>query len=200
MSTETNNTNTIPTMLPADAPNLRVTTGEGTASVEFLSVADSQAVAHSADVQPYPTAAEFSAEIEGHNKAIADIQAKLGEQNFDPRTGQVKGQRYEGDERRRLELQLTSRQAALNFTSFNLSRAHAAAATRAEARLKDAAEGQPDLGASPLVQGARREALIAATADDLGADNKPIGRVKAAQLVDAELARERVAARVRGSR
>ena len=186
--------------LPGDASNLRVTIGDDTTSVEFLDVADSQQLSHSADVQQFPTADEFTREIEGHNKFIADFQAKLAERHFDSRTGQVKGHRYEGDARRHLELQLSNRQNALHYTMFNLSRAHANAAARAESRTQAVADGQPDPGASDLAEAARRESLIAATAADLGADNKPIGRVKATQLVDDELQRERVAARVRGSR
>jgi hypothetical protein len=42
--------------------------------------------------------------------------------------------------------------------------------------------------------------LISQTSADIGADNKPIGRVKAAQLVDDELQRERIAARVKALR
>lgn len=197
--TETNTTPAAIPQAPGDAPNLRVTIGD-TTSVEFLNVADSQQLAHSADVQQFPTSEEFTREIEGHNKAIADLQAKLAEQHFDPRSGQVKGHLYEGDARHRLELQLNNRQNALHFTTFNLSRAHANAAARDAARAEAVADGQPDPGTSNLAEASRRESLIAATAADLGADNKPIGRVKATQLVDAELARDRVAARVRGSR
>ena len=200
MSTDNTTNNNHPAMLPGDASNLRVTLGDGTTHVEFLDVADSQQLAHSADVQQYPTGEEFVKEIDGHQKFIADLQAKLAEQHFDPRTGQVKGYRYEGDARRHLELQLSNRQAALHYTTFNLSRAHGAAAARAEARKQAVADGQPDPGASQLAEQARREQLIAATASDIGADGKPIGRVKATQLVDDELQRERVAARVRGSR
>jgi hypothetical protein len=199
-----NNTSTpaaIP-QLPSDASNLRVTMGDDTTPthVEFLDVADSQQLSHSADVQQFPTASEFTREIEGHNKFIADLQAKLAEQHFDPRTGQVKGHRYEGDARRHLELQLNNRLNALNFTSFNLSRAHAAAERRAAERAQAVADGQPDPGATQLAEQARREQLITATSSDIGADGRPIGRVKAAQLVDDELQREKVAARVRGSR
>jgi hypothetical protein len=209
MSTETNTNSPAIAQAPGDvnlrvtdAPNLRVTIGDDTTPtlVELLNVADSQQLSHSADVQQFPTGEEFAREIDGHQKFIADLQAKLAEQHFDPRTGQVKGPRYEGDARRHLELQLASRKEALNFTTFNLSRAHAAAERRAADRAQAVADGQPDPGATQLAEQARREQLISATASDIGADGKPIGRIKATQLVDDELQRERVATRVRGNR
>ena len=224
MSTDSNNATppAIP-QAPGDAPNLRVHvggdigpgigTGDGNvisssgvdtmltlSSVEFLDVADSQAVSHSADVHPYPTGEEFAREIDGHQKAIADLQAKLGEVHYDARTGQVKGHRYEGEARRHLELQLGNRQTALHYTTFNLSRAHQAAAERTVRAAQRAADGQPSTDTTSVQEAVRREQLIAATANDIGADGKPLGRVKATQLVDDELARSRVAARVKASR
>jgi hypothetical protein len=113
-------TTTAPAMLPGDASNLRVTImGEGEApQVEFLNVADSTQLSHSADVQQYPSGEEFAREVEGHQKAIADLQLKLDQKSFDSRTGQPKGHAYEGDARRHLELQLNNRKAALEFTGY----------------------------------------------------------------------------------
>jgi hypothetical protein len=201
MSTDNTNTSQ-PAMLPGDANNLRVEIGEDgkPTSVEFLDVADAQQLSHSADVQQYPSAAEFNAEIESHNKAISDLRAKLEEKTFDSRTGQVKGHSYEGEARLRLEAQLNTRKAALGYTTFNLSRAHQAAEARSAKSAQLAADNQPSDDTTSLVAQARRESLIAQTAADLGADNKPIGRIEATRLVDAELNRERVAARVRASR
>jgi hypothetical protein len=195
-------TTTAPAMLPGDASNLRVTImGEGDApQVEFLNVADSTQLSHSADVAQYPSADEFTREIESHNKAIADMQAKLDEKHFDTRTGQTKGHRYEGEDRKRLEMQLTNRVNALNFTSFNLRRAHEAAEGRAAKAAQLAKDNQPSEDTNSLHEQARRELLISQTSADIGADNKPIGRVKATALVDAELQRERVAARVKALR
>jgi hypothetical protein len=194
---ESNTTATATTQLPGDASNLRVTImGEGEApQVEFLNVADSTQLSHSADVQQYPTSEEFTNEIESHNKAIADLQAKLDEKSFDPRTGQVKGHSYEGDARRILEAQLNNRKAALGYTNFNLQRAHQAAEGRAAKAAQLAKDNQPSEDTNSLHEQARRELLISQTAADLG-----IGRVKATALVDAELQRERVAARVRAMR
>ena len=221
MSNDNTNTNSIPQMLPGDARNLRVHvggdtgpnigTGDGNVttsssdtnisptSVEFLDVAASQSLTHAADVQSFPPAETFVREIEGHNKAIAEMQSKLDEKHFDPRTGQVKGNAYEGEARRILELQLNSRKGALSFTQFNLQRAHQAAEVRAAKAAQDAANDQPS-DATSVQEAVRREQLIAATANDIGADGKPLGRVKATQLVDDELARSRVAARVKASR
>jgi hypothetical protein len=195
------NTNASPIAIPGDANNLRVEIGEDgkPTSVEFLDVADAQQLSHSADVQQYPSAAEFNAEIESHNKAISDLRAKLEEKTFDSRTGQPKGHAYEGDARRHLEMQLTTRQNALQYTHFNLGRAHAAAQNRADRQAQAQAAGQPT-DTTSLVAQARREQLIAETSNDLGSDGKPIGRIKATQLVDDELNRERVASRVRALR
>ena len=213
-----------PAMLPGDANNIRVVIGGDdtpsvdnttanvnmhagersnglrVTSVEFLPTADSKQLSHSADVQQYPTSEEFTNEIESHNKAIADLQAKLDEKSFDPRTGQVKGHSYEGDARRILEAQLNNRKAALGYTNFNLQRAHQAAEGRAAKAAQLAKDNQPSEDTNSLQEQARRELLISQTAADLGADSKPIGRVKATALVDAELQRERVAARVKAMR
>jgi hypothetical protein len=198
MSNDTNNT-AAPAMLPGDANNLRVTLGDGEPQVEFLNVADSVQLSHSADVQQFPSGEEFTREIEGHNKFIAEATAKLAEQHFDQRTGQPKGHAYEGEARRNLEAQLNTRKAALEYTTFNLTRAHQAAQARAERQAQARADNQPTDTTSLIAQ-ARREALIAETAADIGNDGKPLGRIKATELVDAELNRERVAARVRASR
>jgi hypothetical protein len=168
-------------------------------SVEYLNVADSQQISHSADVQQFPTADEFNNEIAAHNRFIADATAKLAEQNFDPRTGQPKGHRYEGDDRRHLEMQLQNRKAALEYTHHTLGRAHAAAQERADRHAQARADGQP-AGESQLVQAHRREVLIAETAADIGGNGQPIGRIEATRLVDEALNKERVAARVRASR
>jgi hypothetical protein len=198
--TDTTNNTAAPAMLPGDANNLRVTLGDGAPQVEFLNVADSVQLSHSADVQQFPSGEEFTREIEGHNKFIAEATAKLAEQRFDPRTGQPKGHAYEGEERRLLEAQLNTRKAALGYTQFNLSRAHQAAEARASKAAQMAADNQPSDDTTSLVAQARREVLIAQTADDLGANNKPIGRIEATRLVDEALNKERVAARVRASR
>jgi hypothetical protein len=192
------NTNNAPAMLPGDASNLRVTLGDGAPQIEFLQVADSVQLSHSADVQHFPSGEEFQNEIDGHNKAITALQARLDEKTFDPRTGQAKGHSYEGEARRHLELQLNNRKAALDFTS--LQRAHQAAEARASKAAQRAADNQPSDDTTSLYEQARRESLIAQTAADIGPDGKPLGRVRATALVDDELNRERVAARVRASR
>jgi hypothetical protein len=194
------NTNNAPVMLPGDASNLRVTLGEGSPQVEFLNVADSTQLTHSADVQQFPSGEEFQQEIDGHHKAITALQARLDEKTFDARTGHPKGHAYEGEARRHLELQLNNRKAALDFTSFNLQRAHQAASARAAKAAQRAVDNQPSDDTTSLYEQARRESLIAQTAADIGPDGKPLGRVKATALVDDALNKERVAARVRASR
>lgn len=154
---------------------------------------------HTADVEP-PAAAHFTAELEAHGHAIAALTARLSEQSFDSRTGQPKGFALEGDARRHAELELQSRTAARDFTVAQLARAHALAQARAERRAAAAEQVQPDTERTNQAEAIRREQLIAETALDIGSDGKALGRVRATQLVDAELQRERVATRVRASR
>jgi len=172
----------------------------GAAQIEYLKTEGSSAVRNTADLA-LPTAEHFLNELAAHDEFLSDAAARLAQQRFD-RAGRIVGFEM-SDERERASLlrQVETRQAAKAYTTQRLAEAHATAEARAARRAQAVQDGQQDPEANSNVhEAARREALIAETANDIGSDGKPIGRVRATQLVDAELQRERVAARVRSRR
>lgn len=169
------------------------------AQVEYLRTEGSTAVRNTADIA-LPTAEHFIAELDAHKAAIGDLQARLGEQDFD-RSGKVKGFRIsDPTERRNLELQMASRQNALNYTTQRLVAAHTTAQARADRRAKALEQGQPDPEANNnLTEAAHREAAITELAEQR-INGVPMGRVRAAEIVDEEIARARASALVRRGR
>jgi hypothetical protein len=189
------NTLTLVGLTMMGGANLRVTgdreTGTVT-SVEPVSTPPST-VGFSGDVEaptmvPAMTAHDATEQHLLLNSKIAALDARLNAQTFDANTGQPTGFKAAEGSRERDILQ-TERQSLDNALQYLMHRALEQLPKRAERN------GAAD---DALVAQAQREQNISALADTQDSNGKPIGRVRAAQLVDEATQRALADRLVRG--
>ena len=181
-------TSVIPQMTSS---NIRVTGDRTTMNLTSVQDLGSNSLfGHSGSVEtpsmtPAMTADDVASQHENLSAKLADFDAKLSAQKFDPKTGQSVGFRIEGRERELIELQKA------NMTN-QLTWLHA----RAQEQLSR--PSRKDVANQETAERYGRELRIQALSATRGADGREIGCVAAARMIDAEIAKVKTEALVRG--
>jgi len=183
-------------LLPGmDSDALRIEGDRTTGETSVTQLATSAAArAHAGTLEAPTTVAAMTAEVatDQHSmldKQIADLDAQLNAQTFDPSTGKPTGYKVAEATRERELLQL-QRQSKHNALQYLACRALEQLPKRAETN------GSAD---DSLVAAAQRERNIAKLADTQDSSGKPIGRAAATKLIDAAAQRALADKLVRGN-